>query len=87
MNGPRVALACGSLALGDGGLVGSLARGDGDADWVACQARKLALTRSGNTAGYGNYTIIFTEEGFDSTNSTIMSSPEINPMQTDAPAS
>jgi type IV pilus assembly protein PilA len=47
----------------------------------------LALTRSGNTAGYGNYTITFTEEGFDSTNSTITASPEINPMQTDTPAS
>ncbi len=44
----------------------------------------LTLTRTGNAAGYGAYTVIFTEEGFDSTNSTIADEDhvDINPMQT-----
>ena len=40
----------------------------------------LALTRTGNSAGYGAYTVVFTQDGYDSTNSTIESKPEINPM-------
>ena len=42
----------------------------------------LTLTRSGGTSGYGDYTVTFTEEGFDSVNSTITDLPDINPMQT-----
>jgi prepilin-type N-terminal cleavage/methylation domain-containing protein len=42
----------------------------------------LTLTRSGSSAGYGAYTVTFTEEGYDSVNSTISSAPDINPMQT-----
>jgi type IV pilus assembly protein PilA len=38
----------------------------------------LALTRSGSSAGYGNYTVVFTQDGFDKA-STI--SADINPMQ------
>ena len=46
----------------------------------------LTLTRSGASAGYGEYTVVWTEEGFDSTNSTIVDHEDINPMQTEAPA-
>jgi len=42
----------------------------------------LTLTRTGASAGYGEYTVTFTEEGYDSENSTIKDSPDINPMQT-----
>jgi prepilin-type N-terminal cleavage/methylation domain-containing protein len=38
----------------------------------------LTLTRSGSTAGYGSYTIVFTQTGFDSDSSDIIA--EINPM-------
>jgi prepilin-type N-terminal cleavage/methylation domain-containing protein len=42
----------------------------------------LTLTRTGASAGYGEYTVTFTEEGFDSVNSTITAKSDINPMQT-----
>ena len=42
----------------------------------------LTLTRTGASAGYGEYTVIFTQEGYDSENSTIKDKPDINPMQT-----
>ncbi len=42
----------------------------------------LTLTRIGASAGYGAYTVIFTEEGYDATNSSIATKPDINPMQT-----
>ena len=42
----------------------------------------LTLTRSGAASGYGAYTVVFTEEGYDSLTSTIEAKPEINPMQT-----
>lgn len=42
----------------------------------------LTLTRSGNAAGYGEYTVTFTQEGFDAENSTITQSEDINPLQT-----
>ncbi|WP_152054037.1 type IV pilin protein [Tautonia marina] len=38
----------------------------------------LTLTRTGSSAGYGAYTVTFTDQGFDSTNSDI--DPEINPI-------
>ena len=41
-----------------------------------------SLTRLGAAAGYGAYTVTFTEEGYDSVNSTISAKPEINPMGT-----
>lgn len=40
------------------------------------------LTRKGPSAGYGAYTVVFTDNGFDTTNSTIMEHADINPMQT-----
>jgi prepilin-type N-terminal cleavage/methylation domain-containing protein len=40
----------------------------------------LTLTRTGPSAGYGPYTVIYTDQGFDSTNSTIAAIPDINPM-------
>jgi Tfp pilus assembly protein PilE len=42
----------------------------------------LTLTRTGASAGYGEYTVIFTEEGYDAANSSIKDKPDINPMQT-----
>ena len=42
----------------------------------------LTLTRKGASAGYGDYTVIFTEQGYDATNSSIKDKSDINPMQT-----
>jgi prepilin-type N-terminal cleavage/methylation domain-containing protein len=42
----------------------------------------LTLTRVGASAGYGAYTVIFTESGYDATNSTIAALPDINPIGT-----
>jgi prepilin-type N-terminal cleavage/methylation domain-containing protein len=42
----------------------------------------MSLTRKGSSAGYGEYTVTFTDQGFDSDNSTIKDKPDINPMQT-----
>jgi Tfp pilus assembly protein PilE len=42
----------------------------------------LTLTRAGASAGYGEYTVIFTEQGYDGENSTIKDKADINPMQT-----
>ena len=42
----------------------------------------LTLTRTGASAGYGEYTVIFTQEGYDATNSSIKDNSDINPMQT-----
>ena len=42
----------------------------------------LTLTRVGASAGYGAYTVTFTEEGFDKDTSTITEKADINPMQT-----
>ena len=41
---------------------------------------EVALTRSGPSAGYGPYTVVFNHNGFDSVSSTI--DAEISPMQT-----
>jgi prepilin-type N-terminal cleavage/methylation domain-containing protein len=40
----------------------------------------LTLTRQGASAGYGAYTVTFTEQGYDTVNSTIHGMPDINPM-------
>jgi prepilin-type N-terminal cleavage/methylation domain-containing protein len=43
----------------------------------------LTLTRTGSSAGYGAYTVIFTETGFDTTNSGIATGAanlDINPI-------
>lgn len=42
----------------------------------------LTLSRTGASAGYGAYTVTFTEEGYDAGNSTIEQSEAINPMAT-----
>jgi len=42
----------------------------------------LTLTRKGASAGYGDYTVVFTEQGYDGETSTIKDKPDINPMQT-----
>ncbi len=42
----------------------------------------LTLTRQGASAGYGAYTVTFTQEGYDTVNSTIQTLPDINPMGT-----
>lgn len=41
---------------------------------------EVALTRSGQSSGYGAYTVVFNQEGFDSKSSTIPD--EINPRST-----
>ena len=45
---------------------------------------RITLSRVGPSAGFGAYTVSFTEGGLDrdSTKSTIMNYPTINPMQT-----
>lgn len=40
----------------------------------------LTLTRTGASAGYGAYTVIFTEQGYDSANSGIQALTDINPI-------
>ena len=66
------------------GTIAANSAGDADAGAGAGDPLErtwsLTLTRTGASAGYGAYTVTFTEQGFDSTNSTIASMPEINPM-------
>jgi prepilin-type N-terminal cleavage/methylation domain-containing protein len=38
----------------------------------------LTLTRKSPSGGYGNYTVVFTDQGFDTTNSTIVD--DVNPV-------
>ncbi len=42
----------------------------------------LSLTRQGASAGYGAYTVTFTQDGYDAANSTIEGLPDINPQGT-----
>jgi prepilin-type N-terminal cleavage/methylation domain-containing protein len=58
------------------GSVSAGSTGDLEDSW------SLSLTRSGASAGYGEYTVTFNEEGFDDEDSTIVDHPDINPMQT-----
>ena len=46
----------------------------------------LTLTRQGASAGYGAYTVIFTENGYDAVGSSIEALPDINPMGSSAAA-
>jgi prepilin-type N-terminal cleavage/methylation domain-containing protein len=41
------------------------------------------LSRKGASAGYGPYTVVFTENGFDPEASTVTRYPEINPVSED----
>ena len=50
--------------------------GDLEDSWL------LTLTRAGASAGYGEYTVSFGEEGYDADSSTITDHEDINPMQT-----
>jgi len=64
--------------------VGSVAAGstsDLESSWT------LTLTRVGASAGYGAYTVTFTELGYDTDNSTINALPQINPIGSQASAS
>lgn len=57
--------------------VGEIAAGDtGDLEssWT------LTLTRTGASAGYGAYTVVYTQDGYDTENSTINDLPQINPV-------
>ena len=58
------------------GSFGAGGTGDLEDSWT------LSLTRAGASAGYGEYTVTFTEEGYDADNSTIADHEDINPMQT-----
>jgi len=51
-------------------------------------AWSLTLTRKEGSSGYGQYTVTFNQEGFDTANSTIMDEPAsaINPMGSEAAA-
>lgn len=40
----------------------------------------LTLTREGASAGYGDYTVTFTEDGYDAEESSIELLPEIHPL-------
>lgn len=40
----------------------------------------LTLTRTGASAGYGAYTVVYTQDGYDAENSTINDLPQINPV-------
>ena len=57
--------------------------GIADSDATALQTHwSQTLTRKGPSAGYGAYTVTFTDNGFDADNSTITALQAINPMQT-----
>ena len=40
----------------------------------------LTLTRDGASSGYGAYTVIFSQQGYDTVNSTIQALGDINPV-------
>ena len=63
--------------------VGSVAAGSTDDLEDSWQ---LTLTREGASAGYGAYTVTFTEQGYDPDNSTINDLPQINPIGSQASA-
>ena len=53
-----------------------------ESDAAALQTKwSQTLTRKGASAGYGAYTVVFNQDGFDEENSTITDFPSINPMQ------
>lgn len=63
------------------GSIGPGSTGDLENSW------SLTLTRVGASAGYGAYTVTFTESGFDSASSTISALPQINPIGANVSAS
>ncbi len=56
------------------GVVGPGGSGSLEDSWT------LALTRQGASSGYGAYTVIFSQDGYDAVGSTINALPDINPM-------
>jgi len=58
------------------GKINAGSTGDLEDSW------SMTLTRSGASAGYGQYTVTFSEGGFDAAGSTISDHADINPMQT-----
>jgi type IV pilus assembly protein PilA len=70
-NQPKYFVAPASITTTQGG-VGS----DNASSWT------LTLTRIGSTSSYGSYTVTFTQDGYDSSGSTITSLTDINPMGT-----
>ena len=56
------------------GAIAAGSTGDLEDSWTQ------TLTRTGASAGYGEYTVIFTEDGYDAVNSSIEALPDINPM-------
>jgi len=56
------------------GVVGTGLTADLESSW------SLSLTRLGASAGYGPYTVTFTEQGYDPVNSTLNAFPQINPL-------
>jgi prepilin-type N-terminal cleavage/methylation domain-containing protein len=58
------------------GVVAAGASGSLEDSWT------LTLSRQGASSGYGAYTVTFTEDGYDSVNSTIDALPDINPQGT-----
>ena len=66
--------------------VGSISAPSTASDGTLQTGWSLTLTRTGPSAGYGAYTVTFTQDGYDSSNSTIDTLPDINPMGTDASA-
>jgi type II secretion system protein G len=48
----------------------------GTATWT------MTLTRIGSTSSFGSYSVTFTQDGFDPTNSSITTYPAINPLGT-----
>ena len=62
------------------GAIAAGSTGDLEDSWT------LTLTREGASAGYGAYTVTFTEQGSDPVNSTINDLPQINPIGSQAAA-
>ncbi|MBI3269899.1 MAG: prepilin-type N-terminal cleavage/methylation domain-containing protein [Planctomycetes bacterium] len=60
------------------GVIAAGSSGTLESSWT------LTLTRAGAAAGYGSYTVTFTDQGFntDPLKSTIATKPDINPMST-----
>jgi len=57
--------------------------GIGESDPQTLQTEwTMTLSRKGASAGFGAYTVVFNQDGFDDATSTITEFPEINPMQT-----
>jgi prepilin-type N-terminal cleavage/methylation domain-containing protein len=56
------------------GLVKPGSTGEIQSSW------SLTLTRTGPSSAYGAYTVTFTDDGFDSANSSIARFPDVNPM-------